>query len=213
MNASATPRLDDLQTLTQRYATYSRSAGGLSNVFGAVLVAAAFSIAAFLPLDALSRAALALTPFVWLVSKALLRRLYYQRFGGVVQKVAPELRRQRRWMLGYLIAVSTLIVCTVVWKAGFVALRPGMLGYLPLVAALPFVAWRWFWSVSDFYLGILLFCQAAVVFAGGRYSGAWLLFVFGCAAFAIFAGVREHRDFLRIRDALGLGAGVGAETS
>lgn len=89
MNALAHHDFEDLQALTARYARYSRSAGGLSNVFGAVLVTAAFAVAAFLPLPPALRIVLALTPFAWLASEGLLRRFYYQRYGGVAQQVSP----------------------------------------------------------------------------------------------------------------------------
>lgn len=108
-------------------------------------------------------------------------------------------------MVGYLLAVSVFVMGGVFVIGGLRVLASPMLGYLVLVALLPFAAWRWFWSIGDFYLGVLLFCQAAVVFGGGHYDGLWLFFVIGCATFAAVVGLREHRDFLRIRDALGRG--------
>lgn len=204
MKPAPASTVDDLQSLTERYARYSRSAGGLSNVIGAVLVVAAFAIAAFVPLTPALRIALAATPFLWLATKETMRQAYYQRAGGALQQVSPTLRRQRRWMVGYLLAVSAFVVGGVFWMGGTGALRGPILGYLVLVAFLPFAAWRWFWSIGDFFLGVLLFCQAAVVFAGGRYDGLWLVFVIGCAGFAALVGLREHCDYLQLRSALGL---------
>jgi hypothetical protein len=76
-------------------------------------------------------------------------------------------------------------------------------GYLLFVSAMPLVAWRWFWSISDFQVGILLICQAAVVTAGIHYSIPWIFMasMFGITGIAM--GVREHRDYLSLRRELG----------
>lgn len=197
-----TDDLDHLRDLTERYARYSRGAGGLSLVLGGVLLLGAFLIGATLPLGPGMRIALACLPAAWLLSKELLRRGYYQRDGVALQQVSPTLRRQRRWMAIYLFAIAALVVGGVLWMNGLALPPPGILAYLLLVAALPFAAMRWFWSVGDFLVGVLLFCQAAVVSAGGAYGGAWLLYVAGCAGIAIVVGVREHREYLALRAAL-----------
>jgi len=194
-----TDDLDRLRDLTERYARYSRAAGGLSLVVGGVLMFGAFVAGATLPLDQGMRVALACLPAVWLLAKELLRRGYYQRDGLALQQVSPKLKRQRRWMVVYLAAMSALIIGGVLHMAGLVMPPPGVAVYLLLVAALPFAAMRWFWSVGDFLVGVLLFCQAAVVSAGGAYGGAWLLYAAGCAGIAILVGVREHREYLALR--------------
>lgn len=194
--------LDHLRDLTERYARYSRGAGGLSLVIGGVLTAAAFLAGAFLPLTPALRIALVVLPAAWLASKELLRRFYYQRDGVALQQVSPKLRRQRRWMAVYLFAISGLIVAGTLVAAGGALPRGRDLAYLVLVAVLPFAAMRWFWSVGDFLVGVLLFCQAAVVAGGGAYEGWWPLYAAGCAAFAILVGLREHRAYLSIRESL-----------
>jgi len=74
-----------------------------------------------------------------------------------------------------------------------------LLGYAAIVIAIPFVAWRWFWSASDFLIGVLLMCQSAVVIHGGSYPPIWLPYIALCAAIAIFTGWREHREYLALR--------------
>lgn len=203
MTATIAPAdLDRLRDLTERYARYSRGAGGLSLVIGGVLTVTAFLVGAFLPLSPALRIVLAALPAVWLLSKELLRRHYYQRDGVALQQVSPTLRRQRRWMAIYLFAVSALVIAGNLIATGGTVEDGRALAYLVLVAALPFAAMRWFWSIGDFLVGVLLFCQAAVVAAGGAYEGWWPLYAAGCAAFAILVGVREHRAYLSIRDTL-----------
>lgn len=202
MNIAASDDLDHLRDLTERYARYSRSAGGLSLVIGGVLATATFLIGAFVPLTPGLRWLLAGAPLLWLASKELLRALYYQRHGSVGERISPQLQRQHRWMVIYLFAISAIVVAGVLVFGDAADFGKPKIGYLLLVVALPFAAMRWFWSTGDFFVGVLLFCQAAVVFAGGHYGGAWPLFAAACASFAVVVGLHEHREFLRIRDEL-----------
>lgn len=193
--------LDQLAERAQRYARYSRSAGGLSSVIGGALLAASFVLNAYVELTPVLRALLAATPLLWLAAKELLRRHYYQREGMVLQAPSPKERRAHAWTVIYLSIVSLLVLGFVVAAA----LRDGQapdaraLGYAAVVIALPLVAWRWFWSVSDFLVGVLLMCQSAVVIHGGNYPAIWLPYVAFCAAVAIFYGWREHREYLALR--------------
>lgn len=193
--------LDRLALRAARYARYSRSAGGLSSVIGGILLIAAFTANAFAELTPALRAVLASTPLLWLAAKELLRRRYYQRDGEVLQAPTPAERKQHRWIVLYL-SVIALVVLGFVFAA---LLRDGhlpegpMLGYILVVLALPLAAWRWFWSVSDFLVGVLLFCQSAVVIAGSSYPAIWLFYIAGCAGIAILYGWREHRDYLALR--------------
>lgn len=193
---------EPLSDLTARYARYSRSAGGLSLVIGGVLCLLAFVIGATLELTPPLRYALAGAPLLWLLSKELLRAFLYQRHGHVTERLPANLRRQHRWMVIYLVAICALIIGGVVWSAGARAAQWPGIAYVLFVAALPLVAARWFWSVGDFLVGVLLFCQAAVVIAGGHYPWQWIVIAAAFAAIAIQVGWREHRDFHAIRDAL-----------
>lgn len=193
--------LDRLAERAQRYARYSRSAGGLSSVIGGVLLFGSFLANAFLELGQAERIVLALTPALWLLAKELLRVGYYQRDGRVLQAPTPQEKRSHRWTVIYVAAVALLVLGFLGWKAIEIGRlpEPAMLGYAVIVAALPLVAWRWFWSVSDFLVGVLLMCQSAVVISGGHYPAIWLIYVGACAAIAIFYGLREHREYLALR--------------
>lgn len=199
-----TTTIDDLDRLADRaarYARYARSAGGLSSVIGGVLLVASFTANAFAELTPATRALLAATPLLWLAAKELLRRRYYQRPGEMLPAPTPKELRQHRWAVVYL-AVIALIVLGVFVRAWIGAGRPPegqMFGYILVVLALPLAAWRWFWSVSDFLVGVLLFCQSAVVIGGGHYPAIWLAYVAACAGIAIAYGWREHRDYLGLR--------------
>ncbi len=194
-------QLDRLAELSARYARYSRSAGGLSTVFGGALMFAVFTVAAFVELAPASRIALALAPLLWLAVKEGLRRCYYQRAGMAMQKPSPSERRQHFWWTIYLAVISAVVAVTLIYRV--VSQGDGLplakIGYLVMVVAMPLVAWRWFWSASDFIVGVLLFCQAAVVLGGSQYPPLWLLYVGLCTVLVVGAGWREHLDYLRLR--------------
>ena len=198
-----------LKDLTERYARYSRGAGGLSLVIGGVLLTASFFASAYLELSLALRVLLVAFPAIWLLSKELLRRFYYQRGGAVLQQVSPALRRKRWWMSLYLFLVCGFIAAMVLTVSVVVLLEDGSLpppelvAYIALIVATPFAARRWFWSTGDFLVGTLLFTQAALVAGGVSHTGPWwVLYATGCAVFAIGTGVVEHRAYLKIRASL-----------
>jgi hypothetical protein len=208
-----TDHLSRLAENTSRYARYSRSAGGLSLVIGGVLCLAAFVVGATVDLTPALRYTLAGAPLLWLLSKELLRAFYYQRAGAARERLSGKQRRMHLWMVAYLAAMSLLIIGGVVWTAGARAWQWPGIAYVAIVAAMPLVAARWFWSVGDFLVGVLLVSQAAVVIGGDHYPWYWILIAAAYAAIAITTGWREPRDYLRLRDELGLsgrGHGQGA---
>ena len=204
-----TDRLARLAENTSRYARYSRSAGGLSLIIGGILCLAAFVVGATVKLNPPLRYALVSAPLLWLLSKELLRAFYYQRAGRVLEKVSVQQRRRHRWMVAYLATMSLLIIGGVIWVVGIRAWPWQGFAYVGLVAAMPLVAARWFWSTGDFLIGVLLICQAAVVIVGLHYPWYWIVLAALYAAIAVTSGWREHRDYLKLRDELGLG-GPGA---
>lgn len=197
-------RLSRLADNTSRYARYSRSAGGLSLVIGGILCLVAFVIGASVDLTPVLRYTLAAAPLLWLLSKELLRVFYYQRAGAVRERLSDTQCRWHRWMVVYLALMSLLIIAGVIWGAGARVWQWPVIAYVVIVAAMPLVAARWFWSIGDFLVGVLLICQAAVVIMGLHYPWYWILIAAGYAAIAITTGWREHRDYLRLRDELGL---------
>ncbi len=205
----ATDPLARLAAATARYAAYSRSAGGLGLMVGGILCLAAFVAGATVTLTPPLRYALAAAPVLWLLSKELLRALYYQRDGGALERLSAKQRRNHRWMVAYLAGMSLLIVVGAASTAGARAWHWPGIGYLAIVAAMPLVAARWFWSTGDFLVGVLLISQAAVVIAGDHYPWYWIAIAAAFAAIAVATGWREHRDYLRLRGELGLDAPHG----
>lgn len=188
-----------LGELTRRYARYSLSAGGLSNVLGGALVLAAYFIGALAaPASFGGRLALASAPIVWIVAKELLRRHYYQRLGKVEEvRTAAD----RRWHLGFTLFSAVISVAVV---AGVMAAArndpttltdPGVVGYLLFVAAMPLLAWFYMRTPLEFIAGIFLIAQAAVVLAGGHYELGSQLQAPIAAVVLILYGLRQHLEF------------------
>ena len=211
MNSTTSPLpslgdLDQLQQLTERYARYRFSAGGLSSVLGGLLSLVMFFTALLAPLGPVERAVLALAPLLWLLSKEALRRFYYQRSGAVGEKLSASQHRQHFRLTIFVAAVSTAIVGAGLWKfglSGLLALPWPKLSYVLIAVLMPLIVWRWLWSNSDFIAGVSLMCQAAVIIAGSNYRLDYLgIYLIAMALLCIFNGVREHRDYLRLRNEL-----------
>ena len=214
MSPDLETRLRDLESLTRRYARYSRSAGGVSSVLGGVLCLIAYLGGPLLPTTPLTRTALIAIPAVWLLAKGWMMRRYYQRMGHVEERETPQEQRVH-W---FCVAVTLLVAITITASIGMAArshgwsLPVGMLGYLALVWLLVVAAWRWLRSPLDFIVGTFLFCQAAMVSAGGFYPligtththQAMLMslvaLMFPLAALVLIVrGAAEHREFRELR--------------
>lgn len=217
MNDEVHDRLQDLEGLTRSYARYSRNAGGLSSVLGGVLCLLAYFGGPLLHGVAAASAVLIAIPAVWLLAKGWMTRRYYQRWGHVEEQETPAERRTHWFCVGV-----TLLVAVAITAGLGLAARPhpwslsaGMFGYLALLWLMVLAAWRWLRSPLDFIVGVFLFCQAAMVSAGGYYpligtthtQQAMLMslvaLMFPLAALVMIAsGVREHRQFLQLRQRL-----------
>lgn len=197
--SAPTDSVGRLGELTRRYSRYSASAGGLSSVVGGALVLATYLIGALTaPVSLGARLALASAPIVWIVTKELLRRFYYQRLGKVDE---ARTTADRRWHLGFTL-FSAVISAAVV--AGVMAAArndpatladPGVLGYLLFVVAMPLLVWLYMKTPLDFIAGIFLITQAAVILAGGHYELGSQLQAPIAAVVLILYGLRQHLDF------------------
>lgn len=200
---AALPDLDRLQALSERYARYNRSAGGISSVIGGLLCLLMFVIALTLELGQPARLLLAAAPLYWLAAKELLRRYYYQRAGAALDRLSKNEHRLHYTLTAFVAAVSLFILGIGVWKFGVVGLLQlpwPKLGYFFVVVLMPLVVWRWLWSSSDFIVGVSMICQAALIVAGRHYQldllGAYLIFA---GLFSLLLGIKEHRDYLQLR--------------
>ncbi len=192
-----------LGELTRRYARYSLSAGGLSNVLGGALVLATYFIGALaVPTSLAGRLALASAPIIWIVAKELLRRHYYQRLGKVDEvRTATD----RRWHLAF--TLFSAVIGAAVIAGTLVAARndpapladPGVIGYLLFVAAMPVLVWFYMKTPFEFIAGVFLIAQSAVILAGGHYDLGSQLQAPIAAVVLILYGLRQHLEFRNLQ--------------
>jgi hypothetical protein len=202
-------RLAELESVTREYARFSRSAGGLGSVLGGLLCLASYAAGGLLGTSGPVRVALIAIPLVWIVSKELIRRRYYQHLGAAEEQ---ETRRERtgRVVTTAVTALISILVAIPVLARGDRAMDAA--GYLSVVVAMPVVAWLWLRTPLEFVTGTFLMCQAALAFNGTAYPLLSVAVVFPFAAAGlIVAGVRDHLRFRRVTERIGrLTGGAGA---
>lgn len=210
---STEDRLGELEALTRSYARYSRSAGGLASVLGGVFCLISYLAGGLLPATPALRAVLVALPFVWLLAKHLMARRYYQRFGHVEEQETAAERRTYRFCVIVTLLVAMLVTVADWPHAG--RWTAGGAGYLAMVWLLVLAGWRWLRSPLDFFVGVFLFCEAALLCAGRTYPVigtaqahdalpmALLALMYPLAALLMIGrGVADHRRFLGLRERL-----------
>lgn len=192
-----------LQALTREYSRYSRSAGGLSAMAGGIACLASFLAGALLPTTLALRIALIAVPVLWIAGKQWLARRYYQRLGQVEEQVTPVERNFQRFFIAFTALVSVLVIGSVLTRLvpmGERAWDLRAIGYLVVVALLPWVVWRWLRTPLEFIVGVFLLCQAALAFTGQAYGFGPSTAVFPLASIAlIVVGWRDHQRFQRLQ--------------
>ena len=192
-----------MQALTREYSRYSRSAGGLSAVAGGVACLASFLAGALLPVTPALSYTLIAMPLLWLVVKQWLAHRLYQRLGHVEELASPSERGYQWLFVGFTALVSLVILGSVLSRVtpfGEQAWSLGQTGYVAVMLALPVIVWRWLRTPLEFIVGVFLFCQAALAFAGRSYGFGLGTVVFPIASVALIAvGLRDHRRFLRLQ--------------
>ncbi len=197
-------RLQAAQELTAEYASYAQRRSGLGHVLGGVAGLSAYLVGLLYGPGAATAAVTIGATIAWLIGKELLRRQVYQAFGTARE---PWPRPERRLQIGLtaflaLVALGVLAALVLDGRAA----DPSRWPYMLFVALTPLVAWRLLRTPGEFIVGVFLLCACAVTSAGGAYSldGTGLLFISVpiAAAALVILGVREHRQFLALRDRL-----------
>ncbi|QBD76866.1 hypothetical protein EPA93_12970 [Ktedonosporobacter rubrisoli] len=185
--------LKEVQQLTQEYASYSQSKGGLGHVLGGVVGLAIYLLNGLVGpglLTAILTIALTLS---WLFGKEILRRLLYRKFGQAQEIWTAEARKWHRGTIIFIILIFAIVGIVYIWLSRMS--KPSDWLYMLFVVAMPLIAWRYLRTWEEFSVGIFLLCACAVTGGGGAYGlldGPW---VAGIALIMIFKGFREHSKF------------------
>lgn len=197
-------RLQAAQQLTAEYASYAQRRSGLGNVLGGIAGLAAYFVGLLYGPGTLTAAITIVATLAWLIGKELLRRQIYQAFGMAREPWPKPARRLQIGLTVFLALVAVGVLVGVLWN-GYAA-NPGFWPYMLFVALTPLIAWRFLRTESEFIVGVFLLCACAVTSAGGAYDLAnfGLLFIaVPIAAIALIVlGIREHRQFLVLREQL-----------
>jgi hypothetical protein len=212
--AASLDRSARLSALAREYARFSRSAGGLSAVFGGVLLLASWAAAPVLVATPAGRIALFLVPFAWLVARQLVSR-QYQRFGRAIEIESAGERRQRVLLVGGLALVCAVVVIGALAGATPFAAAAATTAeravYVATVLAVPLIAWLTLRTPLDLVVGVVLLAQAAGAALGAAYAGWSVSLVFPVAALLmIAAGLRDHRRYRDVERELARERSAGA---
>ncbi|MBE3558212.1 MAG: hypothetical protein IMW89_03185 [Ktedonobacteraceae bacterium] len=193
MNSSALRTIDEVQQLTQEYASYSQSKNGLGNVLGGVVGLAIYLVNGLIGpglLTALLTIGLTLT---WLVGKEFIRRRFYRVFGEAQEVWTPQARRWHTGSIAFTALICVGVGVAFIWLGGL--REPSGWLYLLFCAVMPWIAWRYLRTPNEFTVGIFLLCACAVTSAGGAYGllyGSWAAFF---SVLMLLKGIDEHRKF------------------
>lgn len=197
-------RLRAVQELTRAYASYSQHRSGLGNVLGGIAGLLAYFVGLLAGPGPTTTAITIAATIGWLVGKEVIRRRVYQAFGLAYAPWPAADRRLQLGLTAFLTAVSLWVLIMQVQLGGLS--EPRSWPYMLVVAVTPLIAWRFLRTQSEFIVGVFLLCASAVTSAGGAYSlannGLLYVFVPVAAVALIVIGLREHRQFLALRDQL-----------
>jgi hypothetical protein len=205
------------QQLTEEYASYSQSRGGLSKVGGGIAGIIVILTGTLLGGGALTFIVTLVGTLLWLVGKEWIRAHLYRPFGEAQEEWLPQKRREQRYLVLFVVGVSALIFAVYILNGAIT--NPRSWSYLFFVALLGPATWRFFRTPAEASVGIFLIAACAVHSVGGAYSllyhphmgnivldvGAmvvtWVPFFY--AGVLIVQGITEHRRFQTLAAELG----------
>lgn len=184
----------EMRRLTEEYASFSRSRGGLGNVLGGVAGLAVFGAIWLFGGNVLTAILSIVLTAVWLVGKELIRGRLYRRFGQAREVWTGAPRRGHQ----IIVSIFTLLLLGfAVWIVadGWLAKPAVAFPYLIFCLLAPLIAWRYLYTTHDMVIGFGLLFLCAVTASGHT---PFLLAQVAVPVYAvamIVLGLAEHRQF------------------
>ncbi len=212
MTQTLTRSIDHLQQITQEYASYTQSRGGLGNVLGGtmglIVVTAVWLLGASVATAVLTCGA----TLVWLAGKEVIRRRVYQAFGNA-RELWPAPQRQRHTVVVSLIAAVLVVFAGMVVVHVLTVRTPWSLAWPYLVFCLvtPWIAWRYLRTDHELMVGVFLLLASAVTAAS--FIPDRLVFTAIVPLYSvilILLGMKEHRQYQALAARLRATPGAGA---
>jgi len=195
----------ELRELSQEYASYSRSRGGLGNVLGGVAGLIIFAALWLLgPGGVMAVITVGLT-VAWLVGKEVIRQRIYRPFGEA-REAWPEAQRRGHLVTVGLITAVLAVFLVMIVAHSLITSGPWSVAapYALFCLVTPWIAWRYLRTANELMVGVYLLFSYAITSAG--FTPDRLITVAllpGYAALLVIFGLREHRQFkalaLRLR--------------
>jgi hypothetical protein len=205
------------QRLSEEYASYSQTRGGLSKVLGGVVGTLVILTGTLLGGGVVTAFVTIIGTLVWLIGKEVIRTRFYRPFGEAQEEWSPEKRREQRYLAIFLAGVSIFVFAAYI-VSGHI-LNPQTWSYLFFAALIAPVTWRFFRTPAEGSVGIFLMAACAVHSVGGAYSlfyrnnmdnilldvgmmaATWTPLLF--AGVLVLQGIAEHRRFRALASELG----------
>ncbi len=212
MTETSTRAITELRQVTQEYASFSRSRGGLGNVLGGV---AGLVATAAMWLLGRGPAAAVLTvgmTVAWLVGKEIIRSRLYRPFGDA-RETWPESQRRRHVVVVSIIAATLavfavmIVVHSLLTKTEWSIALP----YLIFCLVTPWIAWRYLRTDNELMVGVFLLFASAITSAGFVPDLALFTAILPLySSIMIAVGLKEHRQFQVLAARLRARPGIGA---
>lgn len=197
MTETHTRSIVEMQQLTQEYASFSQSRGGLGNVLGGLAGVIVFAAMWILGRGIVTAVLTMGLTVLWLSGKEIIRWRLYQAFGDA-REVWPTIQRRTHMIV---VAILTVILVgggVVILVRALALTTPWRIAvpYLIFCLATPWIAWRYLRTVNELMVGFYLLFASAVTSAGfvpDRLVFAAILPLYSLTL--IVLGVKEHRQF------------------
>lgn len=185
----------NIEVLTKQYAFYLQFQNGYGNILLGSIYGLMYFVNWQLGSGILSASVTACLPFIWIVSKDIIRRRCYSTYGDPTDHIDWFFRL---WRIG---AIGLMVLLALGWLAMGIALgwllQPTEWISLLYMSALPMIVWRYLRTPIEFLAGIAPLVIGVVASAGllGDY------FVQNPHAFPVVGffillwGIWEHYDF------------------
>lgn len=204
MDKTMMQAIQQRQALTEEYATFSQSRGGLGKVLGGVAGIIVVLAGSLLGNGMVTAVITIVATLLWLIGKEVIRARMYRTFGDVKEIWTAEQRHSHFLSTGIAGFICAIVAGLILFNGDIN--EPEMWVYLAFVILLPFVSWRFLRTPLEFIVGVFLLAACAVHGSGGAYSlfsgeltavlPTWSSFIGALVLIAI--GWQEHRRFQQL---------------
>lgn len=189
--------------LERGYRRFARNAGGVTNIAAGGLILAAYFLATLIDrLGSWTRVVFALTPFVWIGVKELLRRRYARRHRSGEEPTSDAQRQWHRLFTAITALVGVMVVVVAVASRSDASFPTGralpLAGYVLFGVATPIAVWFFVRTMEEILVGLFLVAQAALFLVATDLELGTRIEMPVAASVALLLGVKQQMDYRRL---------------